>query len=113
MQNLATLPTQVPALQQLVLEQQQMIQTMQAQLHHALKRQFGPRSEQVDVDQFGLFPADTSQVIEIPPTEEGEAPPASKDSAGTPRKKALRILKDLPREVRVIDLPESEKTCAC
>ena len=115
MQIPAALPTDIATLHSLVLEQQQMIATLQAQLHQALKRQFGPRSEIIDVDQIGLF-ADDSQVIEIPADEldesrEPDSPSTGEDKA--PRKKALRILKDLPREIQVIDLPESEKVCAC
>lgn len=29
------------------------------------------------------------------------------------RKKAVRILKDLPRQTRVVDLPEDQKACDC
>ena len=113
MQNAAALPTDIATLQLLVQEQQQMIESLRAHLKSALKRQFGPRNEHVDIDQIGLFTTDGSQVIEIPPADEAEDQPKSKTPTGAPRKKALRILKDLPREIRVIDLPESDKTCSC
>jgi len=91
-----------------------MIESLKAQLLRSLKRQFGPRNEYVNVDQLGLFIADDSQVIVIPADEESEdTKPASDHSTSAPRKKALQVLKDLPREIRVIDLPESEKICPC
>ncbi len=67
MQNAATLPTHVPTLQQLVLEQQHMIETLKEQLRLMLRRQFGPRHEAVNLDQMGLFakPDDTNTVIEV------------------------------------------------
>jgi transposase len=110
----ATLPTDIATLHTLVIEQQQMIATLQAQLHQALKRQFGPRNEFVDVDQLGLF-ANDSQVIEVPADEPAEThqPDASSGTDKAPRKQAMRILKDLPREIQIIDLADSEKICPC
>ncbi|MDR3415087.1 MAG: hypothetical protein P4L83_02780, partial [Nevskia sp.] len=46
-----------------------------AHLKSALKRQFGPRNEHVDIDQIALFASDGSQVIEIPPADEAEDQP--------------------------------------
>lgn len=48
-------------------EQQHMIETLKSQLHLALHRQFGPRNEYVDIDQLGLFCADTdaSRIVEV------------------------------------------------
>ena len=62
-----SLPNQVPALQQLVLEQQHMIETLKEQLRLSLRRQFGPKNEFVNIDQLGLFAAtsnDDSIIIE-------------------------------------------------
>ena len=61
----ASLPTHVPTLHQLLLEQQQLIESLKTQLHRLLKRQFGRRSEIIDVDQMGLF-VDGSIVVEVP-----------------------------------------------
>jgi hypothetical protein len=117
-QNVASLPTHVPTLQSIVLEQQHMIETLRAQLHLALHRQFGRRNESVDVDQIGLFAggSDESTVIELAvagPERAAEAAsdrtPDSPVGVPTMRKKAVRILEDLPREVRIVDLPESER----
>jgi Transposase C of IS166 homeodomain len=107
MKTLATLPTHVPALQQLVLEQQHMIDTLTEQLRLSLRRQFGPRNETVNVDQLGLFSmpsSDDSTLIEI---EVGTAEFISDDETTTEkapveRKKAIRVLKDLPRDIRII-----------
>ena len=68
MKSLATLPNHVPELQQLVLEQQHMIETLKEQLRLSLRRQFGARNEFVNVDQLGLFAIssnDDSTIIEI------------------------------------------------
>lgn len=100
----------------MLLEQQQMIESLKGQLHRLLKHRFGPRRESIDVDQIGLF-ADDSLVIELPePVRESEPPPPKSAAAeGRPvrRKKAVRILKDLPRQTRIVDLPEAEKVCDC
>jgi transposase len=121
-QNVASLPTHVPTLQSIVLEQQHMIETLKAQLHLALHRQFGRRNESVDVDQIGLFAGglDASTVIELAVAGPERAAETASDRTPDPpvalpttRKKAVRILKDLPREVRIVDLPESERVCSC
>ncbi len=119
MKTTATLPTHVPALQQLVLEQQHMIETLKEQLRLSLRRQFGPRNEFVSVDQLGLFAVslnDDSTVIEI---NVGAAEVVSTtntdddNNVPTERKKAIRVLKDLPRDIRIIDIPDAEKICSC
>lgn len=106
----------------MLIEQQHMIETLKAQLHMALHRQFGRRNESVDVDQIGLFAGelDQSTVIELAVAESEESAEvkadravASPGSAPAQRKKAVRILKDLPREIKIVDLPESEKICSC
>jgi transposase len=108
------LPTHVPTLHQLVLEQQQMIEALKEQLHRMLKHRFGPRSEVVDVRQIGLF-ADSIQVIEV--SQAIEEPPDAESTVPANRrvrcKKAIRVMKDLPREVRVVDLPKTQQGCDC
>ena len=99
-----------------------MIETLKAQLHLALHRQFGRRNEFVDVDQIGLFAGelDSSTVIELSVAAAEEAAEAKADRAlalpgamPAERNKAVRILKDLPREIKVVDIPESDKICSC
>lgn len=113
-----TLPTHVPALQPLVLEQQHMIETLKEQLRLSLRRQFGPRNEFGNVDQLGWFSAkidDNTTVIEIE-TDAAEVvreTNTDNDSVPVERKKAVRILKDLPRDIRIIDIPDAEKNCGC
>lgn len=51
MHNVASLPTDVPTLHQLLREQQHMIETLKTNLHLALHRQFGPRNEYVNVER--------------------------------------------------------------
>lgn len=119
MPNVATLPTDVASLQRLVLEQQHMIDTLKANLHLALHRQFGRRNESVDVDQIGLFAgsAEHGTIIEldvapVEPASSRSTPEPSSEPDRAPRKQAVRILKDLPREIRIVDLPDAEKVCS-
>jgi transposase len=109
-------------MQSLVLEQQHMIETLKAQLHLALHRQFGRRNEFVDVDQIGLFAGelDQSTVIELSVATAEEAAETKADraivapgAAPAERKKAVRILKDFAREIKVINIPKADKICSC
>jgi len=109
----ATYPTDVKTLHFMLDEQRQLIESLKANLHRLLKWQFGPRSEIVNVDQLGLF-VDGSFVMEVPaaPTSErGEQAPAR--SAGAERRRAVRVLRNLPRVIDEIDVPETQKTCPC
>lgn len=98
-----------------------MIETLKEQLHLALRRQFGPRNEYIDVDQLGLFggEAERTTVIELSVAAAEDDDNQKSDACGTQgkapaeRKKAVRILKDLPREIRVVDIPEADKLCSC
>jgi transposase len=116
------LTTDVAALQRLVLEQREMIETLKEQLHRALRREFGPRHEAIDIDQLALFAAkaDDSRVIELAVVDSeraGKSSEAAEPSISPPapkrRRQAIRILKDLTREVRIVDIPEDQKVCGC
>jgi len=61
------LPTDIVVLHKLVLEQDETIRRLREQLLLALRRQFGPRSEQVSVDQLPLFETDATAIIPPPP----------------------------------------------
>lgn len=92
----------------MLLEQEQLIESLKAQLHRLLKHQFGRRSEIIDVNQLGLF-VDGSVVIEVP---QAPALPSSRASAApVERKRAVRVAKDLPRVIEEVDVPEGERTC--
>lgn len=98
-----------------------MIDTLKEHLRLALHRQFGPRNEHVDIDQLGLFATDaetdTRTVIELAvnAAEVADTAPTKPEAGTAPaeRKKAVRILKDLPRDIRIIDIPDAEKVCSC
>ncbi|MGH8256775.1 MAG: IS66 family transposase [Steroidobacteraceae bacterium] len=111
MDNTATLPSDVPTLH-LMLREQQLIESLKANLHRLLKWRFGPKSEGVDVDQFGLF-ADGSIVVEVPPVERDEARQSASSTVPAERRRAVRVLKHLPRVIEQIDVPEGEKSCPC
>ncbi|MGH2448792.1 MAG: IS66 family transposase zinc-finger binding domain-containing protein [Steroidobacteraceae bacterium] len=113
MDNTATLPSDVPTLQLMLREQQQLIESLKANLHRLLKWRFGPKREGVDVDQFGLF-ADASIVVEVPPGQrDDEERQSASATAPAERRRAVRVLKHLPRVIEQIDVPEEQKTCPC
>jgi hypothetical protein len=92
----ASLPTHVPTLHQMLLEQQQLIESLKTQLHRLLKHQFGRRSEIIDVDQMGLF-VDGSVVLEVPQAPTPSVSPSTPATAvPMERKRAVRVAKDLP-----------------
>jgi len=95
----------------MLLEQQQLIESLKAQLHRLLKHQFGPRSEIIDIDQLGLF-ADGSVVVEVAQAPVPAASPG-KPAIAAPieRKKAVRVAKGLARVIEELDIPEPERTC--
>jgi transposase len=103
------LPTDIVVLHKLVLEQDETIRRLREQLLLALRRQFGPRSEQVSVDQLPLFESDATAII--PP-----APEADDEKKNTERPKGSRrglCSQGLPREIREVDIPEDAKVCPC
>ncbi len=115
MDQTSTYPTDIATLHLMLREQQQqLIESLKANLHRLLKWRFGPKSESVDINQFGLF-ADGSLVIEVPGPPEREAEVSRSASADDPakRRRAVRVLKNLPRVLEQIDVPEEQKTCPC
>ena len=113
MERAATYPTDVKTLHFMLDEQRQLIESLKANLHRLLKWQFGPRSEIINVDQLGLF-VDGSFVIEVPapPASERDEPVPTK-SAGAERRRAVHVLRNLPRVIDEIDVPETQKICPC
>lgn len=99
-------------------EQRALVESLKANLHRLLKWRFGPKSEAIDVDQFGLF-ADESVVIEVPgpeasDTEKVTSTVLSAPEASPERRRAVRVLKNLERVIAPpIDVPEERKTCLC
>jgi transposase len=110
----ATYPTDVKTLHFMLDEQRQLIESLKANLHRLLRWQFGPKSEHINVDQLGLF-ADGSLVIDVPADtadpRESEADP--KAPATGERRRAIRVLKSLPRVIDEIDVGDDQKTCPC
>jgi len=94
-------------------EQRQLIESLKANLHRLLKWQFGSRSEHINVDQLGLF-VDGSVVIAAPASAAAE--PAERNATGVApgeRRRAVRVLRNLPRVIDEIDVPETQKICPC
>lgn len=113
MDTTATLPTDVPTLHLMLREQQRLTESLHANLHRVLKWRFGPKSEVLNVDQFGLF-ADGSLVIEVPSSEPAtQARKSTSTARPAEHRHAVRALKILPRLIEQIDVPEEQKTCLC
>jgi hypothetical protein len=111
----STYPTDSATLHLMLREQQQLIESLNATLHRLLKWRSGPKSESIDVDQFGLF-ADGSLVIEVPVPPEPEAEAGRSSASSTVpsyRRRAVRVLKNLRRVIEQINVPEGEKSCPC
>jgi transposase len=109
----ASYPTDVKTLHFMLDEQRQLIESLKANLHRLLKWQFGPKSEHLNVDQLGLF-VDGSLVIEVPasaPSDHAERSNAT--PATSERRRAVRVLRNLPRVIEEIDVPEAQKSCPC
>jgi transposase len=109
----ASYPTDVKTLHFMLDEQRQLIESLKANLHRLLKWQFGPKSEHLNVDQLGLF-VDGSVVIEVPAAAPADHAERSNTSPATSaRRRAVRVLRNLPRVIEEIDVPEAQKTCPC
>ncbi len=110
----ATLPTDIATLQLMLREKQAMIETLKGNLHRLLKWRFGPKSEILNVDQLGLF-VDGSLVIDVPADAGTCSEPriSTPIAARTERRRAVRVLKSLPRVIEQIDVPEAQKICPC
>jgi transposase len=89
---------------------------LEHQLQQLLRRLYGRSSEKIDPAQQMLF-AELLQQLQSQQPQPASAPiqpapataPASKNNGHGRR----RLPADLPREEKVIDLPESEKPCPC
>jgi len=105
----ASYPTDVKTLHFMLDEQRQLIESLKANLHRLLKWQFGPKSEHLNVDQLGLF-VDGSVVIEVPPSAPADHAERSNTSPATSeRRRAVRVLSNLPRVIEEIDVLEVQK----
>lgn len=94
-------------------EQRALIESLKANLHRLLKWQFGPKSEPIDVDQLGLF-VDGSLVIEVPtPPATEHVERSASAAANGERRRAVRVLRNLPGVIDEIDVREAQKTCPC
>lgn len=121
----ATLPADLIAahamIQQLI-EQLKSAQRENAQLEHQLqqllRRVYGRSSERIDPNQQALF-AELLQQLQsqqpsAPAPTDATAPAAAKPSTnGTNGHGRRRLPADLPRQQKIIDLPEEQKPCPC
>jgi transposase len=120
----ADLITAHAMIQQLVAQQREKdrtIQSLEHQLQQLLRRLYGRSSEKIDPAQQVLF----AELLQQLQSQQPPAP-APVEPAAAPTPKAAngngpnsnghgrrRLPADLPREPKVIDLPEDQKTCPC
>ena len=106
-----SLTRDVDQLHTLVFELQSQVEVLKNQLLQMKRQVFGPRHEKVDLQQYPLFDSDDIQIV---PVEEPKALPLPEPKR-TPNEKrsAVRVLKNLPVRVEVIDLPEHDQFCQC
>lgn len=116
----ATLPADLSTCHAMIaqlLEQLKSTQRENAQLEHQLqqllRRLYGRSSERIDPNQQVLFAEllqqlQSQQPAPVPPTSASATKPAKSNGHGR-----RRLPADLPRERRVIDLPEDQKPCPC
>ena len=77
-------------------------------------RQFGAASERFDAQGL-LFNEAEQQTEDNEDDDQGNKPDDTRPVAAHQRKKPVRteLPKDLPRDIRILDVPEEEKWCAC
>ena len=117
----AALPADLAACHAMIaqlLEQLKSTQRENAQLEHhlqqLLRRLYGHSAERIDPNQQVLFAELLGQLQNQTPAAAAAAAPApSPQPAEHNGHGRRRLPADLPREPRVIDLPESEKPCPC
>ncbi|HZO13941.1 MAG TPA: IS66 family transposase [Polyangiaceae bacterium] len=85
------------------------------QIAHLTKMLFARKSERLADDKQPKLPLSWDEPAPPPPPHVDEAADEEYEEVTYKRKKrgATRISKDLPREVRTIELPEAERRCPC
>ena len=103
------------ALRTQLAERDQELAARDQQIAHLTKMLFARKSERIADAKHPLLPFPGDEPTPPPPPHVDEAPDDECDEVSYKRKKrgATRISKDLPREVRTIVLPESERLCPC
>ncbi len=93
-------------------EQSQTIQGLEHQLQQLLRRLYGRSAEKIDPAQQVLFAEMLQQLQAQPPAPPPPAPSPRRDTTPHPHGRR-RLPADLPREQKLIDLPEEDKPCPC
>lgn len=88
---------------------------LEQQVAHLTKMLFARKSERLADARHPQLPFPDDEPVPPPPPHVDEAPDEECEVTTKRRKKrgATRISKDLPREVRTIELPEEERMCPC
>lgn len=97
---------------EIVSQQSQQIDALTEIVRILRHRQFGNKSEKSSTEQLGIFnEAELPKNVDVIEEAEQEIQIAAHIRKKTPGRKPLPAY--LPREQRIHDLPENEKTCAC
>ena len=106
-------------IQQLIAQQTEKdrtIHSLEYQLQQLLRRLYGRSAERIDPNQQVLFAEMLQQLQSQQPQPPAPTPPsvaATTPSANPNGHGRRRLPADLPREPKVIDLPEDQKPCPC
>lgn len=109
--NKQPLTTDVAQLHALVYEQAAQIQQLQEQIQLLVQRQFGAKSDHVDVNQITLFESDETELVDVETLSKvssGTGKTVPKDGTN---KQTIRVLKGLPIVREDIELPIEERQC--
>jgi transposase len=93
-------------------EKDRTIQSLEHQLQQLLRRLYGRSAERIDPNQQVLF-AELLQQLQAQQPQLTSEPAATTPKPSNNGHGRRRLPADLPRERKVIDLPESERPCPC
>jgi transposase len=106
---------QLTKLRARVIEVEQKNVELEKQVAHLTKMLFGKKSERIANEKHPKLPLLWEEPTLPPPPHVDEAADEEYEEVTFKRKKrgATRMSKDLPREVRTIELPEADRRCSC
>ena len=111
------LESTVLTLRQSLSESELTIQSLVEKLNLARRKRFGSSSETLPPQDLEFNEAethaDTTGEDEATSNQNDETPDAKNTSSETKRRGRPKLPEDLPRERVVVDIPESDKVCAC
>jgi transposase len=109
--NKKPLTTDVPQLHTLVYELEAQVHYLEEQIHLMAQRQFGAKTDHVDVNQITLFDSDETELVDVETPSEVSSGTDKTVPQGDTNKQTIRVLKGLPVVREDIELPVEERQC--